>query len=57
MSLKEDLDEDSKEIKLKEKEERKKFLQEKFGKLEKISSISSEQKNINKKRNREEIEN
>jgi hypothetical protein len=52
LSLKEDLEEDARNIREKEKEERKKYLQEKFNKLENKGGISSDKKSLNKKRDR-----
>jgi N-acetyltransferase 10 len=57
MNLRDDLEEESNNIKNKEKEERKKYLHEKFSKLDKTNSNHNSEKknnNLQKKRNREE---
>jgi hypothetical protein len=54
LNLKEDLEEDAKIIREKEKQDRKKYLQEKFNKLENKGGLNFDKKNLNKKRERAE---
>jgi hypothetical protein len=57
LNLKEDLQEEAKIIRENEKQERMKYLQEKFNKLEKKGGLILDKKNLNKKRERAGEEN